>query len=124
MKYYITNKLAVANGLLDLLNKEVIENIKRKVYPVEVVDEDYQGKKYKVFTENDNFKCWIRILTDGRITDKYAELITHPDGTKYAIPIIEGLKYYDVLIKIKKVALNYGIIVDDLSPDWFPEEVL
>ncbi|MHA2064130.1 MAG: hypothetical protein ACXABY_07090 [Candidatus Thorarchaeota archaeon] len=121
MSWYVTDNLTVANALLDLLNTEVMTALNSKVYMVEEVDIFFTGKKWKVSTENDAFKAWVRIMTSSRISTKYADLTTHKDGGLYAIPIVK-LTYYDVDAKVKEQALLYGYIVSDLSSDWFPTE--
>lgn len=120
MSWYVTDNLNVANALLDLLNTEVIAAMTTKVYMVEEVDASWdQTNKFAVYNEAGTFKGWIRIMTSGRITTKYADLITHKDGGLYAIPILQ-VNYYKVEDKVKEQALQYGYIVNKLGSDWFP----
>jgi hypothetical protein len=75
MKYYITTNQNAANQLIDYLNTEVIKSLNNqidKVYTVEEVDEDYVGTKFKVYTEADVFKGYIRVIKKPKLTTKYA----------------------------------------------------
>ena len=118
MKYYITDKVNVITQLSELLDKEVIEAMDNNTYMVEEVEASYPDKKFKVLNENDVFKAWVRILPSNRITVKYARILTN--GTNYALPILEGIRYYDVNQKVIDTALQYGQIVnvDSLPDEW------
>lgn len=121
MKWYITDNLNAANQLLTILNDEWLEAMNTKVFIVEEVQASFPDKKFKIYTETDEFRTYARILD--RITNldvTYGDIITHKDGGLYAIPIIVGLPYYDVEQRVKDLALAYGYIVNELPPDWFP----
>jgi hypothetical protein len=119
MKYYITTNQNAANLLINYLNTEIINALNTKIYMVEEVDADYAEKKFKVYTEGDVFKGYMRIITSGRITSQYATVIEHKDGGQYAIPISD-LTFYDVEQEIIDKALQDGYIHQgELPSDWF-----
>jgi len=53
--------------------------------------------------------------------EKYADLIEYPDGSKYALPISENQKYYDIII----LTLTQSEIdkIETIGADWYPEIV-
>jgi hypothetical protein len=121
MKYYITNKRNVANALIELLNTEVIDAMNKNAYMVERVNEGYPNKKFKVYDENDVFIGYVRILQSNRITSRYSDIIEHPNGTQFAIPIVD-ITYYNIESKIRNTVMQHGYIHDgDLPNDWFEE---
>jgi hypothetical protein len=53
--------------------------------------------------------------------DKYAELLVYPDGSKYALPISENKKYYDVIMTT--LTQEERNMIQWIGSDWFPEPI-
>ena len=87
MEYFIITNNAVANFVENKLDEEIIE------------------KKLKID------------INPKSITNKYCELIYHPDGNKWAIPIIDLPWYGDVAQEAE--SHGFGTIVSGLTSDWY-----
>jgi len=51
--------------------------------------------------------------------EKYADLIEYPDGSKYALPISENKKYYDVIMST--LTQEEKNLIQWIGSDWFPD---
>ena len=51
--------------------------------------------------------------------EKYADLIEYPDGSKYALPVSENKKYYDVIMN--SLTQEEKNKIEYLHSDWFEE---
>ncbi len=53
--------------------------------------------------------------------DKYAELLTYPDGSKYALPVSENKKYYDFIMNT--LTQEERNMIQWIGSDWYPEPI-